>query len=241
MPKLTKYELPSVHVKGGESAVIYTDPVSPGGQVWPVGLEVDPGVAPHLVVTDLRVGRNSQLAACGCVPASLFALCPPVDLRCDKIPGGQRFSLRVTSAGLEGVEFRGRLLATSSPDSVPRNTWVVGFGYTKVEAGQTVEVVARPMVDVCLKRLHVPPHLLGVFRVDSLFQGRYLDVEQASRVADVSQLDAGNLSRRGEIDMVPSPVVGADQPVTARVTNVSETLQYFCAALLGEPFAGAGA
>jgi hypothetical protein len=240
MSKLARYKLPSVHIKGGTSAVIHTDPVSPGGQVWPVGLEIDAEVAPHFVVTDLRVGKNSQLISCECLPASLFTLSPPVDLRCDKIPPGLRFSVHLTCVGLDGVEFRGKLLATSSPDSVPRNTWVVGFGYTEVKAGQTVEVVARPMVDIRLTRLHVPPHLLGVFRVDALFQGRYLDVEQASRVTDVRQLDAGNLSRGGEIDVSPSPVVGVGQPVTARVTNTSETLQYFCAALLGEPAAGSG-
>jgi hypothetical protein len=240
MPKLTKYELPRVHVKGGESTVIYTAPVSPGGQVWPVGLEVDPDVAPHLVVTDFRVGKNSQLDSRGGVPASLFALCPPVDLRCDKIPGGQRFSLHVTCAGLEGATFRGRLLAAGPATPVPGKTMVVGFGYTEVGAGKTVDVVVSPQVELRVRRLHVPPHLLGVFRVDGLFQGRYLDVEQASRVSDSRQLGRENLSRGGEVDLSPSPDVGVGQLVTARVTNTSGTTRYFSAALLGEPVAGAG-
>jgi hypothetical protein len=225
---MVKYELPRIHVKGGESAEIYTDPVSPGGQVWPVGLEVDPDVAPLLMVNDLKVGRNSQLFSCGSVPATLFAALLP----------GQRFSLRVICSEFYGsVLFRGRLLAASPASKVPGKTSVVGFGYTGVGAGQTVEVVASPQVDFRLRRLHVAPHLLGVFSVDALFQGKYLDVAQASRVADVRQLDRENLSRGGEVGLEPYAVVGAGQPVTAVVTNTSGSLQYFSAALLGEQVA----
>jgi len=234
MSKLVKYELPRVRFKGGESKVVYTDPVSPRGQVWPVGLEVDPDVGPSLMVSDLRVGKNSQLASCKCLPASLFTLSPPVALRCDKIPPGLHFSVHLTCVGLDGVEFRGSLLAADPATPVPGETMVVGFGYTEVGAGQTVEVVTHPMVNFRVERLHVPPHLLGVFRVDSLFQGRYLDVVQKSRVTDVRQLDRDNLSRGGAVDLYPTPDVGPGCPVTAKVTNTSGTTQYFGGALLGE-------
>jgi len=240
MPKLTKYELPRVRVKGWELTTIHTDPVSPGGLVWPVGLEVDPDVAPHLVVHDLKVGNNSQLIACGSVPASLFALSPPVDLRLDKLTPGLRFSVQVTCARSLDVTVRGRLLAAGPATPVPGKTMVVGFGYAQVGAGKTVDVVVSPQVELRVRRLHVPPHLLGVFRVDSLFQGRYLDVEQASRVSDSRQLGRENLSQGGEVNLSPSPDVGVGQPVTARVTNTSGTTRYFSAALLGEPVAGAG-
>jgi hypothetical protein len=93
------------------------------------------------------------------------------------------------------------------------------------------------MVEFRVRRLHVPPHLLDVFRVDSLFQGPYLDVPQASRVVDYIQLGQENLSRGGEISLDPFQVVGIGQPVTMEVTNTSGTTQFFSAALLGETVA----
>jgi hypothetical protein len=246
---LIKYELPRIVVRAsrkylgadwqpsGDGATIYTDPVSPGRQVWPVGLEIDPDVAPHLMVNDVKVGRNSQLVACGSIPATLFADPHPVYLRCDQIHAGLRFSLQVSCLGLVDVELRGRLLTTSPDAQVPYRSWVVGFGYTEVRAGQTVDVVTRPQVDIHLQRLHVPPHLLDAFRVDALFQGPYLDVAQASRVADFRQLDKENLARGGGFTMDPSSDVGVGSPVTVTVTNVAPTTQYFCAALVGEPVA----
>jgi hypothetical protein len=249
MPNLTKYELPRVVVRAsrkylgddrqpfGDYTTIFTYPVSPGAQVCPVGLEIDPEVAPRLLINDLKVGRNSQLVTCSSIPATLFACPSTVYLHCDKILGGQLFSLQVSCTGLDDVEFRGRLLAAAPGIPVPGKVWVAGFEYTEVRAGQTVALVTTPQVEFRVRRLHVPPHLLDVFRVDSLFQGPYLDVPQVSRAVDFRQLDRENLSRGGEISLDPFQVVGIGQPVTMEVTNMSGTTQYFSAALLGEPVA----
>ena len=40
---------------------------------WPVRLEVPPRVAPDFLLTDLKVGKNSQFISCGAVPMSLFS------------------------------------------------------------------------------------------------------------------------------------------------------------------------
>jgi hypothetical protein len=248
MPDMIKYELPRVVVRAsrkylgadrqpGDYTTIFTYPVSPGGQVCPVGLEIDPEVAPLLLINDLRVGRNLQLVACGSLPATLFACPPPVYLNSDRICAGQLFSLQVSCPGPDDVEFRGRLLATSPGTPVPGKVWVAGFGYTEVRAGQTVALGTTPQVEFRVRRLHVPFHLLDVFRVDSLFQGPYLDVPQVSRVVDFRQLDRENLARGGEVSFDPCQVVGIGQPVTMEVTNTSNTTQFFSAALLGEPVA----
>jgi hypothetical protein len=246
MSDLIKYDLPRVVVRAarkylgadrqpfGDYTTIYTYPVSPGGQVWPVGLEIDAEVAPHLLVNDVKVGRNSQLVACGSVPATLFASSLPVNLRFDRLRAGQIFSIHVSCLGPDDVEFRGRLLAAAPGTPVPERSWVAGFGYTEVRAGQTVTLVTTPMVEFRVRRLHVPPHLLDVFRVDSLFQGPYLDVPRTSHVVDSLQLGRENLSRGGEIFLDPFQVVGIGQPVTMEVTNTSDTTQFFSAALLGE-------
>jgi hypothetical protein len=237
MSNVTKYELPSVRIKSGETASICTAPVSPRGKVAPVGLEIDSDVARHLMVNDFKVGKNSQLASCASIPATLFATSPPVELHCDDVPPGLRFSLQVTCIGLTAVTFRGRLLAESPVDlgSRSRRMWTFGFGHVEVKAGETVDVWAEPQVETCLKRLHVPPHLIDVFRIDALFQGRYLDIEQASRVVDPKQLGRENLSRGGEVSLDPTSVVGVGCPVTVTVTNTTKTTQYFSAALLGTP------
>jgi len=246
MTDLIRYELPRVVVKASRKylgderllfenvTTIVTEPVSPGGQVWPVGLEIDADVAPRLMVYDVKVGRNSQLVSCGCVPATLFALPTPVDLRLDKLSSGERLSLQVSCAGPEDVTFKGRILAAGPTTPVPGRTLVVGFGFTEVGAGKSVALVVRPQVEVRLTRLHVPPHLTDAFRIDDLFHGPYLDVEKVSRVADTRQLDRENLSRGGEVALTPTPDVGVGCPVALRVTNVSSTTQYFSAALLGE-------
>jgi hypothetical protein len=120
--------------------------------------------------------------------------------------------------------------------------WAAGFGYTEVRAGQTVALVTTPQVEFRVRRLHVPLHLLDVFRIDSLFQGPYLNVSQASRVVDFHQLDRENLARGGEVSLDPFQVVGIGQSVTMEVTNTSSTTQFFSAALLGEHVAcGRGA
>jgi hypothetical protein len=249
MPDLIKYELPRTVVRTsrtylgadrqlfGDYTTIYTYPVSPGGEVWTVGLEIDPEVAPLLLINDLKVGRNSQLVTCSSIPATLFACPPPVYLHCDRICGGQLFSLRVSCPGPDDVEFRGRLLAVAPGAPVSGRMWVAGFGHTEVRAGQTVALVTTPQVEFRVRRLHVPPHLLDVFRVDSLFQGPYLDVPQVTRVVDSRQLDRENLSRGGEVVLDPFQVVGIGQSVTMEVTNTSGTTQFFSAALLGEPVA----
>jgi hypothetical protein len=257
MPGLIKYELPYVVVKSSRSQLwsgaspasiattnIYTAPVSPGGLVRMVGLEVDPGVAPHLVVHDVMVGKNSQLVSVGCVPASLFALATPARLVLDEVRPGQCVSLRLTCVGPGDVTFGGRILALAPTRARPtpsrrrrsrRGSYVVGCGYTEVGAGATLDLVVFPQVEFRLGRLHVPPHLLDFFRVDALFQGRYLDVEQASRVSDPAQLGRENLLRGGQVDLQPSSTVGINQPVTLRVTNTSGEAQYFSAALMGDP------
>jgi hypothetical protein len=250
MHDLIKYELPSVIVKAShrylgtdrqifsEHMNVYTDPVSPDGLVRPVGLEIDPDVAPHLMVRGVKVGMNSQFVSAECVPATLFTLSPSVDLHLNTIGPGSRFSVDVSCVGLEDVTFRGRLLAVPPTSPASARSDVLGFGYTEVCAGKTVEVVTEPLVALRLTRLHVPAHLLGVFRVDALFLGKYLDVEQASSVVDSRQLGRESLGSGGEIALDPYPVVGIAQPVTVRVTNVSATTQYFSGALLGKSVRG---
>jgi hypothetical protein len=240
MSNFTKYELPSVRIKSGESANIVTKTVSPKGLVCPVGLEIDPDVAPRLLVSDVKIGRYSQLYTAKCVPASLFACSPPVNLILEKIQPGRCLALNVSCVGSADVVFRGRLLAYSPTTLVPRKMCMVGLGYTEVRAGWRVDVVTQSQVEFELKRLHVPPHLLDVFRVDALFQGGYLDVEQSSQVVVTSQLGRDNLSMGGEVTLEPSATVGASCPVTVRITNTSVTTQYFSGALLGEPVPNSG-
>ena len=138
MGELTRYELPSVVVHPsnkywGAEWLIHEDPttvatlpVSPGGLVCPVGLEVDPDVAPHLLVNDVRVGKDSQLCTVGYLPASLFADATPVPLFFDRIPPGLRFSLSLTCTSRDAVTFRGRLLAISPESDYPARCHVVG-------------------------------------------------------------------------------------------------------------------
>jgi hypothetical protein len=254
--ELVRYELPSVVVKksceylGADRLVfnhpttVVSAPVSLGGLVRMVGLEVDPGAAPHLVVNDVKVGKNSQLVSVGCVPASLFASPTPVRLVLDEVTPGLCVSLNLTCVGPDDVTFSGRILALAPTRARPTpsrrrrsrsGSYVVGCGYTEVGAGATLDVVVFPMVELRLGRLHVPPHLLDFFRVDALFQGRYLDVGQASSVSDPAQLGRESLLRGGQVDMQPSNMVGIGQPVTLRVTNTSGETRYFSGALLGEP------
>lgn len=245
MKELDTYELPSIGVESRQTfannpsstlvTTITTLPVSPGGLVCPVGLEIDPEAARGLLVLDVRVGRNSQLVSMGCLPGTLFTRETPLVL--DRIRPGSTFSLSVTCPGPEVVAFSGRLLASPIHYLSVEKYWPVGFGYSQVEAGRTVDLLVRPQVRMTVRRLHVPPLLLRDFRVDALFHGPYLDAARVSSVADPERLGTLNLSQGGELELSPVAEVGIGSPVTLRVTNTSQETRFFSGALLGLPVA----
>jgi hypothetical protein len=225
---LIRYELPRTLVRRGESRIVVTKTASPGGQAWPVGLEVDPGAAPRLVVDELWVGRNAPWISNSGVPATLFADLPTVSLCCDRVPPGLSVALRLTCVGPGDADFKGRLLVSSRGRG---RTWVVGFGHVDVEAGASVEVSTTPECRVRLTRLHVPFHLLGTFRVDDLSLAGRLDVGPSSLLAGLGKRD---FSRGGMVDLAPSTAeIGS--PLVLKVTNTSRASRTFSAVLLGEP------
>ncbi len=244
MTNSIKYELPSILIEPSlsyigdsrqvfdKNTILAAPPVSPNGIVFPIGLEIDADVAPHLMIVDIKVGKNSQLWSVGCIPASLFATSPPVRIYMDQIRPGLNLSLTLACTGTKPIAFKGRLLAKSSCLPQKQKPIIIGCGYTEVTAGETRDIVVASQAKFHLKRLHISPHLLDVFRIDSLFQGRYLDVERASQ-ARPSQLGKQQLLRGGVVTLSPCKNIGINQPITVRVTNTSKTTQYFSGALLG--------
>jgi hypothetical protein len=70
-PKRTSMTIASESVEvgpGSSSNVVARVPV----RTLPRELVVDPEIARHFLVADVKVGKNSQLASCGCLPAEMF-------------------------------------------------------------------------------------------------------------------------------------------------------------------------
>jgi len=244
MFELLKCPLPEVVVKSAESATIISDPVSPLGSFYPHGFEVEPELARHFMVTDVKVGINSQLVSSGCFPCSLFAASTPLRLRMDRMLPGSRIVVSVTNCSATSVMFKGAVLG-SRKRYFADPLYVLGLGYSVVRTPSAL-VTIQTQVPLRPRALYVPPYVLDDFDVVSLKQGKYLDSPEQSSV-DPSRLTKPSLLAGGEIEFSPVPYAGAGAPLSVLVSRVGSprtvvgvkvddnSPRYFTGAILASP------
>jgi hypothetical protein len=207
---------------------------SPFSLAW---VTVPDDVAPHFLVTDLRIRRNSQLLSAGAVPASLFAESQlgAADLEhtrlltCPAKPGDE-IVIDVTNTSSERRRFSVELHGwrdSIPPDLLP--VLLLGYGNTLVKGEEHANVSVQPQVPTFRPfRLHVPPHVLDDFEVQDVF----MNPPMGSR-SKVNQSDLHDTKLRagGRISLEP-----IDMPfLTIAVWNRDSKSHFFNAVILGSP------
>lgn len=125
-------------------------------------------VGKDFMVTDLKIGKNSQFASCGAIPASFFAASTGEDrpLCTDILGRGSVITLNVTNMcgedRLFSCDLVGELVSTSR--FVDRLA-VLGLGRTVLYPGQKAKVIAQSQVPAMLDLLVLSPGTLGGLRV----------------------------------------------------------------------------
>lgn len=210
-----------------------------GAVFRPVWLVINDEAAKHLVITDLKVGKNSQLVSVGCLPGALFAesrldcvLGSKMRLALDAVHPGWFVHLSVQSIWDCPVEVSAELCgyADGSPelDGLVRH-YALGLGRTKVTAKQIMRVSAPSQVCFRPCRIVLDGETADDFQVTKVEKGVEGQPGHASYFG-------GSLSEsKDEVELEPdSPVCEVGQFLTISAKNQKERDAWFCAAVLGK-------
>jgi len=230
-----RYDLPEIVVPPKCSVNIVSRRLGPGCFFQPTGFLIPDDVAAHLLVTDVKVGKNSQFYGTGAIPAGLFAESLPENpqWRMDHLGPGLSITLRLTNVSDHNVAFRGlvRGAEASSTDRLPScsDSVVLGLGFYPVAGMGKKTINIEFIVDLTPYRLYVPPST--TLEIESLASERYLNTKSASRVP-AAQLGRENLAYGGLVRLDPVPTVLAQTFISITVINRAEKPESFCGAIL---------
>ena len=162
---LVRLKIPAASVSGFGSSNF--DVLRTGPSFKLLGLEVPDAVADAFMITDLRVGKDSQLISPSCFPASFFA----ASSRRERLGllgvAHNNTYLKVSLTNLCADErvFEGSFVgsfAGSADADREHERMIVGLGHTIVASGSEVYVYkAQPQLKFWPKRLAVPREVLG--------------------------------------------------------------------------------
>jgi hypothetical protein len=189
-------------------------------------------IAERLVVTELSMGRLSQMASVGCVPAMLFsdrAATESYDL--DPVSAGGEISISLTNLSEVPTEFEVAFMGHTERDVCPdRRRSFFGLGATDIRPGEYCNITVRPHIAFRSERLVVPSTIADHFDV--------IDI----KVGYNSQLlSPGSIPAKQYTEKVPQSsekVLCRDvcQPSvfhTVAVCNNSSKTQVFTGAMVG--------
>lgn len=251
-PRPTRYPLPECVVPPGSSAEVFTSLPSMSGPFRPSWFCIPAEVAQHLIVTDIKVGKNSQFVAATCLPASLFASPAASYLRMDCLQGSMELRMSISNMTANPVKFSGEVIGhhADADDSMdPGALYICGLGYSLVE--EVLDLRVQSQLDLKPRRLFVPDHVLEHLDVSSACVRPYVHGSrthaQGNRTEEVVHSSDGpvvsvvgdhmlrgeNLRDRGEIRLDPVHVVPASSFICLRVVNRSKKPQWFSGAILG--------
>ncbi len=200
--------------------------------------QIDDAVAENFLITDVKIGKNSQFVSVGCVPASLFSLASAakftpdqVGLLFDPVKSGTTITIDITNVSPRRQTFSAKLVGYRQVD-LPRAAYcyVMGYGSTLVQDHHSVNISVQPMVNFQPRFLYVPESALQLFQLDDL---RTLDLNRRSSGQSVEKLKG--MPQSGPIQLVPDPYVSSDQFLTLSARNITDHPHNFTAAILGTP------
>lgn len=246
----TTYALPETKVPPHSSYNVCIQTPYQLGPFRPRRLLVPSDVAPHFLVTDVKVGGNSQIACPAAIPASFFDEAkPPLDLYFDLLPQNRCFTVSVTNISYDEKTFRCSVAGVHDPSRINRDgrDIVMGLGATlaKPEIPQILLRV-QPQVILSPHHLFVPEEVLDNFRVDSLgLQRAFLEPLEPGNAyatpdsspdlpthtdANPSQLSREALLKDGSIAL---PITGPNDFVKIVASLTSGRPAFFYGVLVG--------
>lgn len=250
-------ELPQLKVAANSSCNVYRNDIAHVAPFDFLSLEISEECHPHFVVTDVKVGRNSQLYSCKCLPASLFVKSRgrPYMFAFDRVLTGQSIYVSLTNITTKDQVVRvyaeGYPVKTAGPGAGvalyggPR-FGICGLGHTVIPARSTVDVESWSQVRYAPSVLHVPPHLLGQVEIVKVVKrfayvldhdGKPVpnpDVASYHDKVPEQMLSADNLARGGVVKFRLEPIVTLAEKVFVSVQNLTDRPVAFTGALLGE-------
>lgn len=217
--------------------------------VRPTQIVIPNDVAPHFLVTDVKVGRNSQFLSAACVPASFFAESSPRDdLLFEILQPGMMLALSVTNISDVSREFRCTVRGQAAASPHDGCGSLCGLGYTEIPPGESASINTQSQVVFAPDRLFIPRDVLEKTTIHRISKLNAYVVESLQpvprpilnpnpqRTADVpsSELTRENLLGDGCFRLQPNPIVTCNDLVVIDVTNDSKEPLWFCGALVGK-------
>ena len=250
---------PTAPVVEGKSSINLVGPHADGKRAdfQPLRLVIPDDVARHFLITDIKVGRCSQLFSAACLPASLFAESAPVDhYQFDVVRPGMSISVSAYNMSYEARKLTIRVEGETSPLKWGERDrgGICGLGHTLIGRWQTVNVIAWSQVVFEPRRLYVPPELLDSVIVEEVAKiPTYLPrVPGQERVqlapddaAPFDSVSGGLLTRenlleggrfRCGVGFAVDPIVTPYYRVRVRVHNDTDAEVAFTGALIGKSY-----
>lgn len=212
----------------------------------PTWVAIPDEMARHFLVTDIKIGKNSQLVSTGCLPASLFDESMSKRINLEDIglsiehlvPNSTRdtFRISVTNASNNSqtitIDIYGRYIG-DRPHNIEFK-YALGLGSTLITHNGSANIHVQPQRNFIPSHLFVPSHVLDGIVVDELYTD-HLGEKMPTRRSYVmpATLLEDRLRQNGHITLSPQSIVETSQFVTLAVTNHSPSKQYFTGAILG--------
>ncbi len=226
MTKKLVFEVGTIQLDPSCSGTVLSPPTSPGTVFYPSGFLIF-GDTDDVVVTDIKVGRNSQIYSTGVVPASFFTkFAHQLDLRFDPVGRSNVISISFQNVGSKSVVLKVLVVCGQQPSPAP--LVVLGLGLTKLT--DSLRLCIEPMMPIMPELLYVPGGLLEEIEINRVQCGPYLNLKEGSEVPD-SQLCKDNLKADGNIRLEPYRAVGNGAYLAITTTNLSNKDLRFCGAV----------
>jgi hypothetical protein len=227
--------------------LIITPPIN--SPFLPAWFSIPDEIARHFLLTNVKIGKNSQLISIGCLPASLFAESMLARIDLDEIglssmehlvPNSTRdtITLSVTNTSDLPQKITADVLGRPIGDR-PSNVdfkYALGLGHTTVRGNSSANINVQPPIDFIPSHLFLPNHVLDDLLVTDLYAIHVRDEPSSPRsyVLPVN-LQEDQLRLSGRVTLSPRSVVKTNQFLTLSVTNRSPHDRYFTGAVLGSP------
>jgi hypothetical protein len=229
-----RYDLPEVVVTSKCSANIVSKLLGPGCHFRPEGFLIPDDAAEHLLITDVKVGKNSQFYGTGAIPAGLFAeSAPEAMMRMEPLGPNMSIVLSLINVSDHDVTFRGQVRGETTHENDELlgrcDSIILGLGSYQVAGRGKATINVESIVELTPYRLYVPPST--TLEIESLASKSYLNTESASRVP-AAQLSRENLASGGLVRLDPEPTVLAQTYISITVVNRAEKPESFCGAIL---------
>jgi hypothetical protein len=199
-------------------------------------------VAGHFLVTDVKVGKNSQLLTVGAVPAAVFSessrvLQPELDV----LHEGDSLTLSVTCASIEDQVFSAEVLGHQvQPGEAllrARRRMVLGLGRTLVQPGQWARIDVQPQCPFRPDGLVVPTKVAKHFKIVDFKVGKNTQSQLFDGLAPWGvSVSAEHFAENSERPVVRMDQAQVSMLVAVAVENISDRPQYFQGAVAGEGY-----